>query len=259
MPKLFSLLILLLTHSAAQAISNIESQRPGPPPEGWSGHLEFSASGQSGNVDENRYGLGGRLVYKTGENKVFAIVEGAEARTQGIKTTDERFAHTRWMQEQTDITSIEAFVQFQENAFASLLSRYLTGGGGRFELLSKPESYSFSLGLGAFHEWEKTDLRTYTERGKTWRLNTYWAYQHQLNEQVNWSNTVYLQPSLEDVDNYRVLFEAGLTVQLIGALQLQVSYNVNYNSHPPRNLEADPVVDRASTNTQYSTTFLYEF
>lgn len=259
MPRLATLILLLLTHASAQAISNIESQRPGPPPEGWSGHLEFSASGQSGNVEEDRYGLGGKLVFKAEENTVFAIIEGADSRSQGIKTTDEAFAHTRFIRELNETVSLEAFGQWQENAFANLLSRYLLGTGGRFELLSKPDAYSFSLGLGAFHEWERTDLGTYTEEDETWRLNTYWSYQHQLNEQVNWFNTVYLQPSLDDSDDYRVLFDTGLTVRLTGALQLRVSYNLSHNSQPPRNLAADPAIDRAETNTSYATTFLYEF
>ncbi len=249
----------VLFSANAFAISNIESQRPGPPPEGWSGQLELTASGKSGNVEEDRFALGGRLAYKADANTVFAIVEASEAESLGTKTADDAFVHTRWMHEQTDRLTLESFLQWQENAFANLVSRYLVGAGARLELLQEPDVYELALGIGGFREWEETDLGTFNRSTKTWRINNYWSYRQQLNDQVNWYATAYYQPSVDDFDNYRVLFDTGLTVRLTGSLQLRVSYNLNHNSHPPRNLAADPVIDRAQTNTQYSTTFLYEF
>lgn len=257
--RITALFVLLLAHPFAHAISNIESQRPGPPPEGWSGQLEFTASGKSGNVEEDRYALGARLTHKAGANTAFAIVEASEAESLGTRTANDAFVHTRFMHQQSELVTWEGFLQWQENEFSNLLSRYLAGGGARLDIFSDPETYTLAVGIGTFREWEETDLRTFNRSTNTWRINNYWSYRQQLNEQVNWYTTVYYQPSVDDMDNYRVLFDAGLTVRLTGALQLRVSYNLNHNSHPPRNLEADPVVDRAKTNTQYSTTFLYEF
>lgn len=259
MYKVLALATLLFAHTSVHAISNIESQRPGPPPEGWSGHLEFSASGQSGDVEEDRYGIGGKVVFKAEENTAFMILEKARGETQDIKTSDEAFAHLRGIHERTDRFAVEAFLQWQENEFSNLLSRNLLGAGGRFGILADPDHYTFDLGLGAFREWEETDLGTYVDNQTNWRVNTYWAYRHRLNEQVNWYNTVYYQPKADDFDDYRMLFDAGLTVRLTDALQLQISYNLRYDSRPPQNLEVTPVIDRARTNTQYSTSFLYEF
>lgn len=253
------LFFLLLAPCSALAISNIESQRPGPPPEGWSGTLELIANGKTGNVDESRYGVGGRLVFKANDNTVFGILEKSEGRTQDIKTSDEAFAHARWIHQATDRTALEGFVQWQENEFDSLLSRHLVGAGGRFGILAEPDRYTLDLGLGVFHEWEHTDLGTYTERQERWRLNTYWVYKHELNENVNWFSTLYFQPNVEDFSDQRALFEAGVAVRLTRSLHLRFNYNVKYNSHPPQNLDAMPPIDRASTNTEYTTSFLYEF
>jgi putative salt-induced outer membrane protein YdiY len=257
--RIAAILLLPLMSVSVYAISNIETQRPGPPPEGWSGHVEFSASGKSGDVDEDRYALGGRLGFRTGSNTVFGVLQSAQTRAQGVKTADESFAHLRGIHQHSDRVASEAFVQFQENEFASLLSRYLAGGGARVALLSREDVVSVYMGLGVFHEWEKTDLRTFTERRETWRLNNYWSVQHKLNEQVNWYSTVYLQPNLDDAEDYRALLDAGLRVRLTGSLHLRVSYNLRHNSSPPRNLLADPVVDRAKTNRHYLTSFMYEF
>jgi len=153
--RFLSFIVVVFFASSVHAISNIESQRPGPPPEGWSGNIELSASGKSGDVDEDRYSAGGRLTFKADNNLVFGMLNGQQTSSRNIKTADEFFAHARWVHQYSPRVAVEGFVQFQENEFANLLSRYLAGGGGRFELFEKPDSYSFSLGLGAFHEWER--------------------------------------------------------------------------------------------------------
>lgn len=257
--RFFAVVVMMFWQSSAYAISNIESQRPGPPPEGWSGNLEFSASGKSGDVDEDRYGLGGRLTFQRQRNTIFGVLSAAEAKTQGVKSADESFAHLRWINQRTERVAVESFVQFQQNEFSNLLARYLAGGGGRFRLLSKTDQYTLYLGLGAFHEWEETDLGTFTDKHRVWRASQYISYQQQLNEQVNWFATAYFQPAFGDADNHRALLDTGLLVRLNGSLSLRLAYNLRHNSEPPRNLLANPVIDREKTNTQYTTSLRYEF
>ncbi|MFN3714179.1 MAG: YdiY family protein [Alcanivoracaceae bacterium] len=257
--RIAAIFLLSLMSVSVYAISNIETQRPGPPPEGWSGNVEFSASGKSGDVEEDRYAIGGRLGFRADKNTIFGVLQAAESRSQGVKTADEAFAHLRAIHQYSERLAGEGFVQFQENEFANLLSRYLAGAGGRFQLLYTEDSYSVYMGLGVFHEWERTDLGTFTDRQKTWRLNNYWSYQHQLNEQVNWYGTLYLQPDMDNVDDYRALLDTGFVVRLTGSLRMRVSYNLRHDSEPPQNLLATPVIDREKTNSQYVTAFMYEF
>lgn len=257
--RVFAVALIIFWQSSAYAISNIESQRPGPPPEGWSGNLEFSASGKSGDVDEDRYGLGGRLTFQRQRNTVFGVLSAAEAKTQGVKSADESFAHLRWIHQLTEPVAAESFVQFQQNEFSNLQARYLAGGGGRFRVLSREDAYTLYLGLGAFHEWEEIDLGTFTDKHRLWRVNQYISYQHKLNEQVNWFATAYFQPAFGDADNYRALLDTGLLVRLNGHLSLRLAYNLRHNSEPPQNLLATPVIDREKTNSQYTTSLRYEF
>lgn len=259
MTKFFTLLLIVFVQSSAYAISNIERERPAPPPEGWSGQAELSANGKAGNIHEDRYGVSGRLVFKAEENTYFAILRRARATARDIKTVDEAFAHARWIHQRSDDFALESFVQWQENEFDNLLSRSLIGGGGRWRIFDEPDRYNFALGMGLFREWESTDLGSFTEREQRWRLNTYWSYTHQLNDQTSWFNTVYLQPSLNDSDEYRVLFDAGLNVRIIGGLSLRLNYNLKYDSLPPRNPDAQPPVYLRKTNSQYTTSFIYQF
>lgn len=259
MIKFFTLILLLLLQCPTYAISNIERERPDPPPEGWSGRIELSASGKSGNVEEDRYGVSGRTVFKANKNTYFAILSRAQATARDIKTADEAFAHARWIHQRTNDFAVESFVQWQKNEFDNLLSRSLIGAGGRWRIFAKPDRYNFALGMGAFREWERTDLGSFTDHEQRWRLNTYWSYTHQLNEQTSWFNTVYLQPNLSDKDDYRVLVDTGLSVRIIGGLSLRLNYNLKHDSDPPRNLDAQPPVDLRRTNSQYTTTFIYQF
>jgi len=251
--------VLLVNSATAFAISNIESQRPNPPDEGWSGQLELVANGKNGNVDEDRYGAGGRLTWKDLDNTYFALFSKSRSETLNIKTADQTFAHIRWIGQHSEPVALETFLQWQEDEFNNLLSRYLAGSGGRFDVLQRPDVYSFTLGIGAFREWEKTDLGTFTEDESVWRLNAYWSYKHQLNSQVNWYNTAYVQPNLDSFDDYRILFESGLGIRLTDTLQLKLFYQLRHNSQPPQNLAASPAIDLHRTNTEYSTAFVYEF
>lgn len=259
MVRLFVTGVLLINSATALAISNIESQRPTPPDEGWSAQLELTADGKNGNVDEDRYGAGGRLTWKNLDNTYFALFSKSRSETLNIKTADQTFAHIRWIGQHAESTAMEAFLQWQEDEFNNLLSRYLAGAGGRFDVLNSPEVYSLTLGIGTFREWEKTDLGTFIENESAWRLNAYWSYKHQINSQVNWYNTAYIQPNLDNFDDYRILFETGLGVRLTDALQIKLLYRLRHNSHPPQNLLASPVIDLHRTNTEYSTAFVYEF
>lgn len=252
-------LLCCLAAFPATAISNIEGRRPSPPKEGLSGQVELSANGKSGNVEEDRYGAAVNLILKDEKDTFFTLFSKARGETQGIKTADEAFAHARWMHQQTPHAATEGFVQWQENEFNRLLSRYLIGGGGRFQVLMVPDHYSFTLGLGVLHEWERDDLTSFIDENEAWRLNSYWVYKHQLDSGLNWHHTFYLQPNLEEFDDYRVLSELGLTVRLTGSLHLKLLYQLSRDSRPPRNPGVNPPFELHKTNTEYSTSLVYVF
>lgn len=73
------------------------------------------------------------------------------------------------------------------------------------------------------------------------------------------ANTTYYQPGLSDFDDFRVLFDAGISVKLSTNLQLQVNYQLTHDSEPAQNLSALPPIDNHKTNTEYKTALLYSF
>lgn len=189
----FCLLFSFTVSDTVYAISNIESRRPVPPGEGISGGIELSANGKSGNVEEDRYGAAARLVFKHQQETFFSLFSKSRSTARNQETADQAFAHLRWIHQQNDRFATEGYLQWQEDEFSSLLSRYLAGAGGRYQWLDRPGLFSLTSGAGFFREWERTDLGTFTEDKSVWRMNLYTVYKQQLNPVVNWYGTAYVQ------------------------------------------------------------------
>lgn len=243
----------------ANAITNIENERPGPPKEGWSGQVEVGLSGQNGNQEKEHYRGAGKITWRAGDTTAFALAERAYGETFGIKDTDETFLHLRGIHQLDPRFAAEAFVQWQQDDFDNLSARALLGGGGRYELFNQPEVVTLSLGLGAFREKEELDLGTFTDTDWAWRGNSYVAYRHQINPQLRVVGTTYYQPNLEAFDDYRILFDFGLVVAIYKSLSLKMSYALTHNSEPAVNLQANPPINKSETNTSYATSLVYTF
>lgn len=259
MKKYVVVLGLLLQAPLSWAISNIENERPNLPAPGLSGSISIGLSGKTGNQEEKNNEGGAKIIYRLDDEIFMALLEREYDTKLKIKTTDKSFLHARWVHLLTDRWASEAFAQREEDEFDNLTSRVLVGGGGRYMAAQKEDVYSLAFGLGAFHEVEKQNLVSYQETDRLWRLNTYYSYKYQLNTQVSLINTTYVQPSITDFGDFRVLFELGLNVKLINGLTLKVNYKLTHDSDPAKNLLVTPPIDNYKTNTEYQTALSYEF
>ncbi len=259
MQKCFLTLFTLLLSTQAAAISNIESERPGLPDEGWTGHIEVGLDGETGNSREETYSGAAKITHRKNKNILLGIVEREYGTTRDIKDTDESFIHARWIHLLNTRWAAEGFAQWEEDEFANLVSRSLVGGGGRYVVAQDEKVFSLSVGFGGFREREVLDLGTYEDTTWTWRLNTFTVYQHRLNDSIVISATAYYQPSTDDFSDFRTLLDAALSIKLTDSLDLKVHYNVEHDSEPARNLDADPPIDNYETNTEYETSLVYNF
>ena len=259
MGKRLQITLAMCISTQALAISNIESERPGMPDEGWTGHVELGLDGKTGNSREQTYSGAAKVTNRQDKNIYLGIVERAYGTTHDIKNTDETFVHTRWTHLLNTRWATEGFAQWEKNEFDNLISRSLSGGGGRYVVAQDDKVFSLSVGMGAFREREELDLGTYRETNWAWRLNTYTVYKHRLNDQIVISAIAYYQPSTSDFGDYRALMDAALSVKLTDRLDLKIHYNVKYDSQPVRNPDAIPPIDNYKTNTAYNTSLVYNF
>ena len=243
----------------AVAITNIESQRIKPIPEGLSGKVEFQFDGKSGNSKEEDYAISGRLNVKKAQDLWFLIASHEYDKANGNKDVDKSFAHGRWVHRYSPVWAGEAFAQYQDNEFTRLVSRYLGGAGARYTVLDEADKLNLALGAGAFYVKEREDLSTYETNEDYLRFNTYLSYKQQINDQVSIISTAYYQPKASDFDDYNVLWNTSLITNLSESLKLKLAFNISHDSLPPENPAAEPPIDIDSTDAEYSASITYEF
>jgi putative salt-induced outer membrane protein YdiY len=238
----------------AHAIVNIESLRTGEPPQGYSGAINVSANGQSGNTDKLSVNAGGRLQWHGGAVTNFAILRFTYGQTSGIEDTNKLLFHARHILQVTEQTAYEGFIQAERNIFNRLSFRGLLGGGVRLKLSEIPDVKSLHLGLGGFYSRETLEKRAgLTDSGSQdiWRFSTYLNYVQRFNDNVRVLSTTYFQPAVDDFSDNRLSEEATLSVKMNDSLSLNLSLDLSRDSKPPQDVK--------KTDTIYSTGIEYSF
>jgi len=246
--------LLLGWMASAHAIVNIEALHTGEPQPGYSGTVNVSVDGQSGNTDKLSINGGARLQWHGGAVTNFAILRYNYGQTSGVEDTNKLFSHARHIHQISDKTAYEGFIQAERNVFARLTFRGLIGGGLRLKLAEIPDIKSLHLGIGGFFSRETLEKRAgTTDAGSknTWRVNTYLNYVQQLNGSVRVLSTTYYQPAIDDFSDYRLLEDATLSVKMTDSLSLNVSLDLAHDSQPPQSVK--------NTDTIYSTGIEYRF
>ena len=239
---------------SAQAIVNIESLRAGDAQPGYSGAVNLSVDGQSGNTDKLGINAGARLQWHGGAVTNFAILRYGYGETSGVQDTNKLFTHARHILQVTDTTAYEGFIQAERNVFNRLSFRGLIGGGVRLKLAEIPKVKSLHLGLGGFYSRETLEKRAgLTDSGSQniWRFSTYLNYVQRFNDSVRVLSTTYYQPAVDDFSDYRLMEEATLSVKMNDSLSLNVSLDLSHDSKPPQTVK--------KTDTIYSTGIEYSF
>ncbi|MDX1694189.1 MAG: DUF481 domain-containing protein, partial [Ketobacteraceae bacterium] len=234
-------------------------QRLQPLPEGVSGQVAFQFDGKSGNSEEEDYALSGRLNLKKASDLWFLIASREYDKANGVKDEDKSFVHGRWVHRYNPVWAGEAFVQYQQNEFTRLLSRYLAGGGVRYTAIDDNDDLNLALGAGAFYVKEEEDLSTFETQKDYLRFNSYISYKQQINDHVSIISTAYYQPRASEFDDFNILWNTSLFTQLSDRLKLQLALNVTHDSEPPENPDAEPPVDVDQTDAEYSVSIVYEF
>lgn len=259
MYKLIAGCSMLAIATSASAISNIESERPNLPEQGLDASVKLGLDGKTGNDEEKDYEGSIKLVYRIHDEVFLFLVDGEYGSTRDVKDTDNTFVHGRWTHIISPRWSTEGFAQWEQDEFDNIQSRTLVGGGGRYLLFQKEDVFSFTLGVGAFHENEVQDLVSYEQSDTFWRINTYYTFKYQMTKTISFLNTTYLQPRVAEYSDLRALSEYGLKIGITDRLALIMQYNVTYDSDPAQNFDVDPPIDNHKVNTEYQTSIQYTF
>ena len=180
-----------------------------------------------------------KLNYENGYNK-----------TDGATNTieDKGFCHIRYTKDiKSKILFLETFAQYEFNDFLNIESRYLAGIGARMKFSLKNFNAIF-LGIGVMNEKE-----TYSNDPdeNLIRSTNYLSNTTKINNNISLTTIIYLQLDIEDVDDYRILYDGSINVKALENLSLNFAINYKYDNDPHENF--------SESYTQLSSGIEYEF
>lgn len=243
-------LILLLgafTNTNALAFLNIEALRQ---EKGEPGKLKGSTgvrlNDSRGNVDKRQVRANTLNMVKNGSSSYLLLAEYLYGKSLGREDSRQGHVHFRYTRNLTDTLSWESFSQLEFNKFQDLTLRALIGTGGRIAAYQSDEQSLF-FGVGAFYERE--NLEDLPDPSNP-RGNTYISYlwKHQM---VTMSSTLYYQPNIEDLNDTRLRFNAGIETVFLGQFSQQLDYTLTHDSRPPYSIKKTDAMISAGLAYRY--------
>ena len=126
----------------------------------------------------------------------------------------------------------------------------VTDGADTCDNCGQDLSSSVSQDTEKFTDLQKKLRQTGREWGRpaTYKVGEVVAERYEISDVVGsgpvgegnrWVTVVYYQPNVRDFGDYRLSGEVGLKVQLVGSLQLDVSFTWRHDHRAPEGLEED--------------------
>lgn len=241
---IFLLLFICIGINILFAQVNTEIYRKDKEKEGFEGRLNFSYSYYSGNTEFTLLKGGFRLDYLKGSFNAFLLTNADYGQKDDGVYLSKGFTHLRTIKSFNDSFAGELFFQKQFDKFIFLKDRNLLGGGLRISQFFEHESESFTskfninLGIGLMYEHENFD-KEIDDSNEHIEANTYLTRSTNyislnmlLNERLNLNIIGYYQADISNFNDYRILFEGRVEIELIRKLSFYISSNFRYDNKP---------------------------
>ena len=237
--------ILLLSMSAL-AIDETESLRQRSQDKPHFTNISLNLSGKSGNSETENYSYGLYHSLRKEQHFTFVMLSREYATSFDVESANNSFAHIRYNYYFEPNQSIEVYAQTNEDNFRSLESRKLFGFAYRREV-SKAQAF----GIGTFTEHEDYLVNDAPISFDQTRVNLYWVYSKQLKDDAFISNTLYYQPNIEEISDWRAYNKLSITTELTEHIAMEFNLLVEHDSMP--------VLDVEQTDISYGAGFKVAF
>ena len=164
----------------------------------------------------------------------FLIINYQNAFTSNNKQKDiilnRGFGHLRFTKRIIPNVDIELFFQAGFNDFILIKDRKLFGSGIRKKIVQKESIKSF-LGIGFMQEIEIYDLKQNFEE-RLLRQTSYSTILYQISEDIYLNNILYFQPSIKDINDFRLLLENKLQFKINNIFRININMNYRFDNDP---------------------------
>ncbi len=237
---LLILSLLLLTLLSVNGQVNIESQRGESDNGSISNQFKLTGSYASGNSDY--LGLAAKWTgqYKKKDFSGFVISSGEYKSGINKRLVNKAFLHLREMYKINSIFVGEFFQQAEFNEFIKLNLRALVGTDARISLIDdsigKNNHIKSSLGIGIMYEYEEY-ADVFRSEFDLLRSTNYLAFYWDFSESASLDMTGYYQPSITNLDNYRLLFDSNLKFKIGKYVKFVFNFDYRHDNQPVEDVE----------------------
>ncbi len=235
MERSFFFVLLICFSSNASAIVTISNLKFDNTNSEFIGSFEADIRGSSGNTDNSAWHLGSNLIWHRSRYINLFILGYDYGESNNKRNLNKTFIHTRHIHQYNSTLDWELFGQLEQNEFTRLSRRELLGGGIRIPVMTNGH-----LGIGAFYfaEWlDKADFTTDKLNEDGFRFNAYWSGDYKFNDATLFESRLYYQPKIDESNDYKVLFNGSIKVNISKNLGLKLSVNIVHDNRPPQNIE----------------------
>ena len=239
------LVVLASSSTVAAQIVNVHSKFATSDSEGVFGGLEAASNRRTGNT--NYLALTGKALFglRFSGFHTYFLWNGAKKVVSGDNISNHTMEHLRFRYDFTEVFSLEAFGQHDFNEFKRLSLRALVGGGPRiqFEAL---DMWRLALGLAYMFEVERLDdaaddagdpYMDANVQNNFHRMSSYLRLRFDMTDSASVVNTTFIQPRLADFNDFRLLNELSMQVDIVGGLGIKFSFAISYDSQPAMGVE----------------------
>lgn len=234
-----SLLLLVVLAVPAAAQVNTERLRRSLNDDGLGLSITATGAYATGNTNFLQLGVGGRADLLDGEDQAFVVGEYQFSRAGGDDFDDRSFLHARYNRDLGPVVG-ELFAQFERNRQQLLEARTLLGAGVRLVFFDT-EAVGLAGGVTPMLEHERLSEAAQEERDTVGRLSTYLSARVRLSDAASLWAVSYIQPQIDEVEDYRVLGQTGIEVGITRWLRLRTQVHLRYDNHPPLGVERTDV------------------
>lgn len=231
-----ALLLFSLT-TPTFAITNIEERRRDSDQDGVHGRAEFGLDAQMGNNEKRKYSAALHGNWQGEQYRLFSWANRLYETSNGRRTDDDTFFHTRLVRNYRDRWAQETFIQYEREPFSALSFRALSGAGVRYQyMLSK--QLRWNQGAGLFHEWVREKEDGTDQSDQLTRLSLYTHLQWQL-APVKLQTTLYFQPVVDETSDQRTLWQFAATFPINDSIDLKWQWQSSWDTRPPQGIERE--------------------
>ena len=244
MKKIFLFIIMTLFSLQTFSQVNIESVRNKGKKEGFWGEIKGGLELQRGNVKITSFDLENISHYDNGLHHAFLKANTSKGKQNDENFKNNSFVHLRWTYMKWKTIGFEVFTQVQYDEFKKLNLRQLNGVGLRSEIL-KLKDTSFSIGTGIMSDYEKIENNITTVDP---RSTSYISLIKKFNKDNEILGTVYYQPLINNIKDYRINLECLIKTNFITKLNLKLENSIVflYDTKPPEDVLTNDFIIKTS-------------